>query len=340
MNQDTATLIFLMFAVAYAVEGKLLSAYEQAYGQWNIRLKKNIFANRRWYLERASNTSTSKKNQRNGCKEENDLQLLFPTIVIQHLTDDASDESESANESIQLSSMQRKNAPNEISTNYDKTPSEFQITKQPVNTVSCILNLEKNGKFTMSILSPDKADNSNNSLSRKQNIQRHFSVNHLPLQGEWYLTPNPYCVTDRQYDTITLISQPRMRRIAKTSQNSKIFMIEKATVEIRCRLWGRYGGGSIRKLIGLGHGRRMGRMTHGIVMIVREFVVDGAVGDTARQLPKREIVGTFRGRACIELDSPLVKQEDDGFCDYGHVENEDRDSYDGFGFGDFDEDFE
>mmetsp|Transcript_13865 Transcript_13865/g.27167 ORF Transcript_13865/g.27167 Transcript_13865/m.27167 type:complete len:382 (-) Transcript_13865:92-1237(-) len=342
MNQHTTTLLLLIFAVPYAVDGRLFSAYEQAYGYWNIRLKKNnIFANRRWYLETADDSSTAKKTKKSGGTEENDLQILFPTIVTQHSTDEASEKSDSMNESKQYATIQQKHASNEISTNSKTSPSEYQLAKQPVNTVSCILNLEKNGKFTMNIISTESDSNSNNVPSCQDKLHQNYSVNHLPLQGEWYLTPNPYCVTDRQYDTITLVSQPRMRRITKTSQNSKTFLIERATVELHCRLWGRYGGGSIRKLLGLGHGRQMGRMTHGTVMIVREFVVDGGVGDIPGQLlPKREIVGTFRGKAYIELDSHSGKQKEDGFCNVGHDDIEDYDFDDELEFDDIDEGFE
>lgn len=342
MNQHTTRLMLLIFAVPYAVDGRLFSAYEQAYGHWNLRLKKNnILANRRWYLETESDSSTARKTKNSGIIEENDLQILFPTIVTQHSTDEASEKSDSANEPTQNATIQQNNASNEISTNSKKSPSEYQLTKQPVNTVSCILNLEKNGQFTMNIISTESGRDSYNVPSLEEKLHQNYSVNHLPLQGEWYLTPNPYCVTDRQYDTITLVSQPRMRRITKTSQNSKTFLIERATVELHCRLWGRYGGGSIRKLLGLGHGRQMGRMTHGTVMIVREFVVDGGVGDTPGQLlPKREIVGTFRGKACIELDSHSGKQREDGFCNVGHDDIEDHDFDDGLGFDDIDEGFE
>lgn len=314
-----AIILCLLFAyTTTSAEAQLLSAYDQAYGQWNIRLTKNIFGKGRWFLETidTSNNGNGKRERNSRENEkESDLQLLFPRIYPQHYEETSEllqDESQSNDATISSS----------VATQIKKPSLKIKSVK----SIPCILNLQKNGKFTLHI-----DDNTTKEQNNKQYNEHTTSpqIRHLPFQGEWYLTPNPYCVTDRQYDTITLLSQPRMRRVhmplqshkkgkstidPSTETESKI-MIEKATVEMRCKLWGRYGGGSIRNRIGWGHGREMGRMTHGTVMITRERILDNGAdgagkGTNKAALPTKEIVGTFRGRACIDLDTLLIDDED------------------------------
>jgi len=56
--------------------------------------------------------------------------------------------------------------------------------------------------------------------------------------------------------------------------------LETASVELRCRVWGRFGAGAVREKLGLKHGMVKGRMTHGTVVIVKEEV--GAEGGRRR----------------------------------------------------------
>lgn len=256
---------------------QLLSPYEQAYGRWNVRLTRNIFG-RRWHLETLDDTTSGRRSSSRRAKSKDDttdLQLIFPVIL--------------------------RNVYNESQA--QPPHSRFKhTTTRVVKCVDCILTLEKNGRFTLCIADDYDGDDDDkfksSAISETNNIhQQHpTSLHHSPLEGEWYLSPNPYCVTDRHYDTIALISEPRLRRVhlAKTT------MVEKARVELRCKLWGRYGAGAIRYKLGLGHGRTMGRMTHGTVMIVRELADNVGISGNAKELPKREIMGTFQGRAMVE----------------------------------------
>jgi hypothetical protein len=255
-------IVLLLSAGTRICHAQLLSAYEQAYGRWDVKLSKNLF--RRWHLsiinERIDELKRSKRDTKDG-----DLQLLFPELL----------------------PFERR------STLVDEHSIESQAhtTTQSVRFVSCILNLEKNGKFSLSLVeesneknfTPDKIEESSSNTMKYQ-----------PLKGEWFLTPNPYCVTDRHYDELLLVSEPRIRR-----SNT----VEKARVELRCQVWGRYGAGAVRRKLGMKHGRVRGRMTHGSIVIVKQQSSDvheigrGKERKKSSTATTREVVGTFAGRA-------------------------------------------
>ena len=183
-------------------------------------------------------------------------------------------------------------------------------TVRMVRSVPCILNLEKSGKFTIYIddgscnQSTPQATNAIESSSESQSTN---SINKLtdqrtissslcsPLRGEWYLTPNPYCVTDRSYDTLTLIAKPRIRR----AHCEGGIITELARIELRCKLWGRYGVGAVRNKLGLKHGREMGRISHGTVLVVREYENENISNGDSKKVTKREIIASFAGRGLL-----------------------------------------
>ena len=238
---------------------QLLSAYDQAYGHWYIQLSKHVLSRRRWCLPFPDYEESDTVREKRKGKD-GDLQLLFP----------------------QNTQLVKCNA-----------------TTKSVRSVSCILNLEKNGRFSL-ILSEDGRISDEKKLSSVNNSTSIKNEHSQPLQGEWFLTPNPYCVTDRHFDSLLLVSEPRMRMRHDHHPPTKI--IERATVELRCKVWGRFGGGAVRNAIGLKHGRIRGRMSHGTILLVKEKeVVDGNKRKSV--LITREIMGTFRGMALIDSES-------------------------------------
>lgn len=266
---------------------QLLSAYEQAYGRWDIKLSKNIFcARRRWHLQTLANEKTdvlSNDRQRlDGRRNEEgggDLQLLFPYIPIER--NSTLDEG------------------NEIQ--YRFRNEHARKTTKSVRSVSCVLNLEKNGKFSLSLAEEADGKDDRYETGAPDEEDRPASIKHQALRGEWYLTPNPYCVTDRHYDELLLVSETRTRRRSNIR--------ERARVEMRCQVWGRYGAGAVRKKIGIEHGRIRGRMNHGTIVIVKEDVEDGiGSGKGGRKTSTiREVVGTFAGRAIVNIESSARK---------------------------------
>jgi hypothetical protein len=149
------------------------------------------------------------------------------------------------------------------------------------STLSCSLALEPDGTFVLSPLPGDLPDR-------------------LPIRGEWFLKSNPYCVTDRQYDELYLVSYPRVKQIQSFDRQYAVF-------ELRCRLWGRYGMKTIRDAVGYNHGRTMGRLTHGTMLLVRrEHYGDIDLSDTQFHVPRwrrKVICGRFRAKPIGEAAS-------------------------------------
>lgn len=299
------------------VHAQLLSAYEQAYGRWDIKLSKNIFrAGRRWHLQTSADEKTdvisNDRRRLGGRRNEEgggDLQLLFPDISIER--NSTLDEG------------------NEIQ--YRIRNEHARNTTKSMRSVSCVLNLEKNGKFSLSLAEEADGKDDRYEKGAPDEGDRPASIKHQALRGEWYLTPNPYCVTDRHYDELLLVSETRTRRRSNIR--------ERARVEMRCQVWGRYGAGAVRKKIGIEHGRIRGRMNHGTIIIVKEYVEDGIGRWKGRRKTStiREVVGTFSGRAIVNIESlgrepgglvikdklPDDEQEEDDDLDLG-------DEFDGF----------
>jgi len=284
---------------------QLLSAYDQAYGQWKIKMTRNIFGEK-WHLETVDNrrSTTGKQNQDPIIKKGSALQLMFPNHPI----------------------ISHDNDPNTDAAKEDGAQTNAKtivpLAHKPVRSINCTLNLRRNGKFTIH-LDDDHQDNYDN-----------YNNNYQPLHGEWFLTPNPYCVTDRHYDEITLISEPRIRRVYLPSST----VVEKATVQLRCKIWGRYSAGAVRRKIGLKHGRSRSRMTHGNVLTVKETFNDdgvGSLGEATKQLPQRVIVGTFCGRAVDDFfdrhgrrsNSVDIDTEEKGIMDAIIFDDDEGDEY-------------
>ena len=264
------TIIAVQLAAA-----QLLSAYDQAYGQWKIKLNRNVFGDNKWHIETigpqqsrgAEKQNPTKANVKKSCA----LQLMFPNQPM----------------------FRRDNGYDGVTNELEEQTSseiDLPLTHKPVKSINCILNLKRNGKFTIHL------------QDQHENVNINYCNNYQPLNGEWFLTPNPYCVTDRHYDEITLISAPRIRRVYLSTST----VVEKATVELRCKLWGRYSAGAVRRKLGMKHGRSRSRMTHGHVLTVKETFSDnggGSLGEATKQLPQRDVVGSFCGKAVDLADT-------------------------------------
>mmetsp|Transcript_2069 Transcript_2069/g.4933 ORF Transcript_2069/g.4933 Transcript_2069/m.4933 type:complete len:255 (-) Transcript_2069:1816-2580(-) len=184
--------------------------------------------------------------------------------------------------------------------NNNSTAQAADLARQPVSSVTCDLSLERNGRFCLALSGSTAAH---------------------PLRGEYYLTPNPYCVTDRWYDELLLESSPRMRRL----YFDDCTIVERATVQIRCRITGRYGSGSVRAIMGLEHGRCRGRMTHGAMLMRKEREVHRVSGETKKAPTERKVIGTFSA-----LPIPVHSNVELEFSD-GEDDDSVGDNFDGLG---------
>ena len=360
---------------------QLLNAYDQAYGLWNIKLNKHLFARRRWHVDTTSSVlvdnndgsgSSGKSGRKRGKRKiaSGDLQLMFPNII-QSMENRDNNNGDDTKRDSQDVSMQSHSTINE--------QQQLQTTttmSKPVKSIQCILNLERSGKFTLSLVDENdrhQRHQHKTKISLDDNVHRESqsstssiatassdmvsSNKHQPLQGEWYLTPNPYCVTDRQYDTLLLVSEPRMRRIRSqysskrllptlsrllsfisSAQSSSSMVIERATVELRCKLYGRYSMGSIRNILGMKHGRSCGRMVCGSIVIVKEVLsTDGDDDESIKRRrvwkkeKTREVIGTFSGRTIVDdMNDDMGITSRNSRVNEDEIEDEDESDFEHF----------
>eukprot|EP00557_Chaetoceros_sp_GSL56_P004038 CAMPEP_0176505570 /NCGR_PEP_ID=MMETSP0200_2-20121128/16571_1 /TAXON_ID=947934 /ORGANISM="Chaetoceros sp., Strain GSL56" /LENGTH=215 /DNA_ID=CAMNT_0017905145 /DNA_START=301 /DNA_END=951 /DNA_ORIENTATION=- len=179
----------------------------------------------------------------------------------------------------------------EVKKNIDSTTSTISPTarnQKLKRRMECDLFLDDDGTFTLMppFIYP--------------NVQSFQQTTRQPLTGHWHLNPNPYCVTDRQYDKLILESIPKIRIYEDDVNDSKKerdkdVVKEKITIEMSCNVWGRFGSNSIRRLMRKPTGKSAGRLTHGKLSIVK--VTSGQVGgNSSIGKIQRVLCATFRAR--------------------------------------------
>lgn len=171
----------------------------------------------------------------------------------------------------------------------------------------CSLDLKSDGTFSL------------------EPIQTQDNYARQPLKGEWILQQNPYCVTDRQFDSLLLLSYPRVKRIKGWDKQF-------AMLEMRCRLQGRFGMKSIRDICGWRHGRSAGKITNGSVMLVRrEQHGDVDLRKTRFFIPKwrrKIIIAEFKAKpipsAVADTDLSNNAHNDDEWTSFDGEEDNDE----------------
>lgn len=163
--------------------------------------------------------------------------------------------------------------------------------------MECDLFLDDDGTFT---LRPPIVVHSKVQSPNEQLLARRQS-----LKGYWHLRPNPYCVTDRQYDELILESIPKVRVFENgISSDANKGMgagadeghaVDKITIEMRCNVWGRFGSNSIRRLMRKPTGKSAGRLTHGKLSIIK-VTSDVNNGDSSIGKIRRVLCATFRAK--------------------------------------------
>ena len=172
--------------------------------------------------------------------------------------------------------------------------------------LECILAIKPDGTFEIlpkegtcdlyPSLQKDGGSSSTDSTATNENV--------MPLRGTWSLYSNPYCITDRFYDTLVLKTYPRnLKRIAfvgdddeeeysgtsdKDRNEEKNFgeNIETIHFELHCRLWC-----STRS--------SRGKLTHGSLVRIQEEpddIVSSACSSNNRRswgILKRPILASF-----------------------------------------------
>ena len=150
---------------------------------------------------------------------------------------------------------------------------------------------------------------------------------HQPLRGIWKLNPNPYCVTDRQFDELTLKSIPKVRVRINPRDNEEeekvVTCREKIMIELNCNVWGRFGSNPIRHFLKRPRGKDAGRLTHGTMSIVkttasstrssRSWMSEKSVESTPNASTRRVLCGTFQARSVpVSIKEKVVHGADLG----------------------------
>lgn len=139
-------------------------------------------------------------------------------------------------------------------------------------SMDCSLSLCQDGTF---VLSPGKTSSAPELVrgGSTRNIAPRIT-GRLDMRGNWKVLANPYCITDRFYDQLTLRSYPR------AVVRSASWPSPSGTMNLCCRVWGRHNQSDT---IG-----RSGRMTHG-TLVWKE-------NKPKRVFPSRRIVASFSAR--------------------------------------------
>ena len=281
LHKMTLFTVVCIFCSLQRSNSQLLSAYEQAYGPWKIRLTRRSLFGKKWYMEQFAEGNDTFHPPSKNRKRNSDLQLLFP---------------------LNPERIEQPTGTNQRS-----------LFQKAIRSIPCILVLETIGKFIIRIddgtLQEDLSTDSSEVPSIRHSDTDRTTTDsnlHNSLQGEWFLTPNPYCVTDRQYDTVTLIAEPRIRR----AHSPEGILTEMAQIELRCKLWGRYGVGAVRHKLGFRHGREMGRMTHGTVLVVREYKQENRWSRETKTITKRDVLATFAGQGMLDTNESDSRDEE------------------------------
>ena len=208
--------------------------------------------------------------------------ILFPPMLCSSLSSSKQDEG------LQNSNSNRRN-------NYYNNNGNT-LLKRRKRLLNCNLVLNGDGKF---ILHPPS------DLCTSKYNGKIFNIERQPLKGRWKVKSNPYCVTDRQYDELILISNPKIR-YRETNDDDKDHYEEIVTLEMNCKVRGRFGSNTIRSLLNYPRGRDAGRLTHGVISIRKDRMERNCFTNKANffgnndvvQNSRRAICATFNAKAC------------------------------------------
>jgi len=141
-----------------------MGAYDLVVGDWDITIKQTIKSQRQQQQQQQQRTSSSSL-----VNKDHFGPALFPKITSSVVTN-------------------KENEDGDVTTTKSPPPRQLKNLWED-KIVPCHLSIHSDGTFT---LSPKLLQNQSPSKEQQQEEEEY-----LPLKGEWYLNPNPYCVTDR-----------------------------------------------------------------------------------------------------------------------------------------------
>ena len=142
----------------------------------------------------------------------------------------------------------------ETTPNNDAMQSAFvKQRKWGTTTIHCILSVSSDGTF---VLAPKRIT----SLPSHGGGEKEEENPTMYLRGCWNVAKNPYCLTDRTYDQLSLTSYARQRIIvpsgrarngssrgsSSTTEDTE-HVLQTIRIKMNSRLWGRHGRNTSRK---------------------------------------------------------------------------------------------
>jgi hypothetical protein len=118
-------------------------------------------------------------------------------------------------------------------------------------------------------------------------VPKDYKTGRMPLRGKWKSLPNPYCITDRSFDQLTLESYPRVQKQRLSWSEEK--ELQTVALVLQCRMSGHYNAGGIFHKLRPNYAR--GRLTHGTLRWDKKEVKDGVELPWWRK--RRAIVASF-----------------------------------------------
>jgi hypothetical protein len=200
----------------------------------------------------------------------------------------------------------------------DGPRSNLSVKRRPWGAkLDCTLSMAEDGTF---ILSPNSVKGGGGNSSQKQGV--------LTVRGQWNVMSNPYCVTDRFYDTLSLQSYPRKKTTIISKESGSSMSVKKRQEEIaitlHCRMWGRHDrkpnkrNEKLKSVVESDHepSACFGRMTHG-TMVWRQTSNDDDSKQQCRWWSKwyRPVVASFSAKRCsrFPVHDGWVHQKEFGY---------------------------
>jgi len=191
----------------------------------------------------------------------------------------------------------------------------WQLWKDAPQSYDCRLSLFPNGTFA---LQPKNDDWNRVSGYHQQPASRDDEDNgprddssplYVPIHGRWKLDANPYCVTDRAFDSVTLTSRSRVQtRMTPTTLLPETQ--QRLQLLLQCRLSGRFTeGGLARRLKGAENYTR-GRCSRGVILAQPQLQ---KLDITSRRRQRDKVVASFSARRYIP--SSLNSFEEDNLIE-------------------------
>ncbi len=176
---------------------------------------------------------------------------------------------------------------NEKHLQVDLSPPPVKFSRR----LDCELILDADGSFVLTPL--------HFIAKQKKNKETGYTEStYAPLRGKWKVLPNPYCVTDRQFDELCLKSFPKVKVDINGEDPMRSLRKEHVAMEMHCKIWGRFGSNTVRYFLKRPRGRDAGRMVQGklsILKVVSEGNFDTDEFERLSASTRRVLCATFRG---------------------------------------------